>query len=58
MFGVSCHGRSHVGVTGIRPVVNLLADSGYSDQLGSRSDYQEGYRAGFRQGYSDGYGRR
>jgi hypothetical protein len=33
------------------------ADSGYSSQLGLRSEYQAGYRAGFRQAYADGFGR-
>jgi len=48
--------RSHWDLEGQQEL--LLADAGYQDDLGSRSDYQEGYRAGFRQGYSDGYGRR
>jgi hypothetical protein len=34
----------------------LLADAGYREDLGSRSDYQEGYRSGFRQGYGDAFG--
>jgi hypothetical protein len=48
--------RNHWDLEGQQEL--LLADAGYSGDLGSRSDYQEGYRAGFRQGYSDGYGRR
>jgi hypothetical protein len=48
--------RNHWDLEGQQEL--LLADAGYHDDLGSRSDYQEGYRAGFRQGYSDGYGRR
>jgi Ca2+-binding EF-hand superfamily protein len=31
------------------------ADSGYSSQMGSRSDYQAGYRSGFRNAYRDGF---
>src|SRR5206468_3404843 len=34
------------------------ADSGYSSQLGTLSDYQSGYRDGFRIGYREGYGPR
>ena len=34
------------------------ADSGYRQELGTRSDYQTGYRAGFRAGYAEGFGRR
>lgn len=34
------------------------ADSGYRNELGPRSDYQEGYRAGFRIGYREGFGPR
>lgn len=34
------------------------ADSGYTSQLGSRSEYQAGYRAGFRRGYALGFGPR
>ena len=34
------------------------ADSGYTEQLGSRRDYQDGYRAGFRRGYAAGFGPR
>jgi len=31
------------------------ADSGYSSQVGSRTDYQAGYRSGFRNAYRDGF---
>jgi Ca2+-binding EF-hand superfamily protein len=31
------------------------ADSGYNQQVGSRSDYQAGYRAGFRNAYREGF---
>jgi Ca2+-binding EF-hand superfamily protein len=31
------------------------ADSGYSSQVGSRSDYQAGYRSGFRNAYREGF---
>jgi hypothetical protein len=34
------------------------ADSGYTEQLGARADYQSGYRAGFRLGYREGFGPR
>jgi Ca2+-binding EF-hand superfamily protein len=34
------------------------ADSGYTPELGVRTDYQAGYRAGFRLGYRDGFGPR
>ena len=34
------------------------ADSGYSQDLGLRTDYQAGYRAGFRLGYRQGFGPR
>ncbi len=34
------------------------ADSGYTAELGARTDYQEGYRAGFRSGYGEGFGPR
>src|SRR3954468_20614255 len=34
------------------------ADSGYTADLGARTDYQAGYRAGFRTGYSEGFGPR
>ncbi len=34
------------------------ADSGYTADLGARSDYQSGYRAGFRLGYGEGFGPR
>ena len=34
------------------------ADYGFSDTLGSRTDYQAGYRAAFRLGYGEGYGPR
>jgi Ca2+-binding EF-hand superfamily protein len=34
------------------------ADSGYREELGSRTDYQGGYRAGFRVGYREGFGPR
>ena len=34
------------------------ADSGYTNELGLREDYQAGYRAGFRQGYKQGFGPR
>lgn len=34
------------------------ADSGYSQDLGARADYQAGYRAGFRLGYPEGFGPR
>jgi Ca2+-binding EF-hand superfamily protein len=34
------------------------ADSGYTQDLGARSDYQVGYRAGFRLGYQEGFGPR
>src|SRR3954468_1562930 len=34
------------------------ADSGYTAELGARTDYQAGYRAGFRTGYSEGFGPR
>jgi Ca2+-binding EF-hand superfamily protein len=34
------------------------ADSGYRNELGTRTDYQAGYRAGFRVGYRDGFGPR
>jgi Ca2+-binding EF-hand superfamily protein len=34
------------------------ADSGYTPEIGARTDYQEGYRAGFRSGYSEGFGPR
>ena len=32
------------------------ADSGYTTQAGSRSDYQAGYRDGFRRAYAEGFG--
>ena len=48
--------RNHWDLEGQRELV--LADSGYRQELGSRSEYEEGYRAGFRQGYSEGFGRR
>ena len=32
------------------------ADSGYTTQVGSRSDYQAGYRDGFRRAYAEGFG--
>jgi len=34
------------------------ADSGYTQDLGARTDYQAGYRAGFRLGYQEGFGPR
>jgi Ca2+-binding EF-hand superfamily protein len=34
------------------------ADSGYTQDLGARTDYQAGYRAGFRTGYREGFGPR
>ena len=34
------------------------ADSGYRNELGTRTDFQAGYRAGFRVGYRDGFGPR
>jgi hypothetical protein len=34
------------------------ADSGYTADLGLRTDYQAGYRAGFRLGYRQGFGPR
>lgn len=34
------------------------ADSGYRNELGTRTDYQAGYRAGFRLGYGEGFGPR
>jgi Ca2+-binding EF-hand superfamily protein len=34
------------------------ADYGFSDSLGSRTEYQAGYRAAFRLGYREGYGPR
>lgn len=34
------------------------ADSGYTNDLGARPDYQAGYRAGFRLGYKQGFGPR
>ena len=34
------------------------ADSGYRNELGTRTDYQAGYRAGFRVGYGEGFGPR
>lgn len=34
------------------------ADVGFSDSLGSRTEYQSGYRAAFRLGYGEGYGPR
>jgi hypothetical protein len=34
------------------------ADSGYSSQFGSLSEYQAGYRQGFRQAYMEGYNSR
>jgi len=34
------------------------ADSGYTADLGARTDYQSGYRAGFRLGYREGFGPR
>ena len=34
------------------------ADSGYSNALGRRDEYQAGYRAGFRLGYKQGFGPR
>ncbi len=34
------------------------ADSGYTNELGLREDYQTGYRAGFRLGYKQGFGPR
>jgi len=32
------------------------ADSGYRNELGTRTDYQAGYRTGFRRGYREGFG--
>lgn len=34
------------------------ADSGYTPELGERTDYQAGYRAGFSLGYREGFGPR
>jgi Ca2+-binding EF-hand superfamily protein len=34
------------------------ADSGFTNDLGRREDYQAGYRAGFRLGYKQGFGNR
>jgi flagellar biosynthesis/type III secretory pathway protein FliH len=34
------------------------ADSGYTADIGARTDYQSGYRAGFRLGYREGFGPR
>jgi hypothetical protein len=34
------------------------ADSGYTPEVGARTDYQEGYRTGFRSGYREGFGPR
>ena len=34
------------------------ADSGYTNDLGRRDEYQAGYRAGFRLGYKQGFGTR
>ena len=34
------------------------ADSGYTSDLGARTDYQSGYRAAFRLGYREGFGPR
>jgi Ca2+-binding EF-hand superfamily protein len=34
------------------------ADSGYTPELGARTEYQDGYRAGFRNGYREGFGPR
>jgi hypothetical protein len=34
------------------------ADSGYTNDLGRREEYQAGYRAGFRLGYKQGFGAR
>jgi Ca2+-binding EF-hand superfamily protein len=34
------------------------ADSGYRQEMGVFTDYQDGYRSGFRVGYGEGFGRR
>jgi Ca2+-binding EF-hand superfamily protein len=36
----------------------VAADSGYTPNVGPRTEYQAGYRAGFVQGYREGYGPR
>ena len=35
-----------------------MADAGYRNGLGSRTDYETGYREGFKIGYQEGFGRR
>jgi hypothetical protein len=33
----------------------VMADGGYRDGIGSRSEYEWGYREGFRTGYEEGF---
>jgi EF hand len=47
--------RDHWDLEGQRELEQ--ADSGYTPQVGARSEYQAGYRAGFRQAYGEGFGR-
>lgn len=48
--------RNHWDLEGQRELEQ--ADSGYTNELGLREDYQTGYRAGFRIGYKQGFGPR
>ena len=45
--------RSHWDFEGQRELV--MADGGYRDGIGSRSEYEWGYREGFRTGYEEGF---
>ena len=48
--------RNHWDLEGQRELEQ--ADSGYTNDLGRRDEYQAGYRAGFRLGYKQGFGPR
>jgi hypothetical protein len=45
--------RAHWDFEGQRELV--MADAGYRDGIGSRSEYEWGYREGFRTGYEEGF---
>ncbi len=45
--------RAHWDFEGQRELV--MADGGYRDGIGSRSEYEWGYREGFRTGYEEGF---
>jgi hypothetical protein len=48
--------RNHWDLEGQRELV--MADGGYQNSMGSRSEYEWGYREGFRVGYREGFDNR